>query len=408
MTNKNRPGYKKTKIPIGWKQKDFGDFVSLSKKKYDPKNGGKNQKCIELEHIDQNTGILLGYTNSNEQLSAKNTFLEGQVLFGKLRPYLRKYWYCNFDGVCSSEIWVLVSKGCYSRYLFYLIQTEHFIRIANTTSGTKMPRSDWNFVSNYPFILPPLEEQKKIAEILSTWDKAIQIKELIIKNYELRKKALMQRLLTGKMRFKEFVKSDEYIKTKIGLVPKDWKAIKASEVFIRTSKRKNGTSTLLSVTQEHGVIPRDMLEARVTMPSGNTDSFKYVEKGNFVISLRTFQGGIEYSCYEGVVSPAYTVLTNKIDVDNNYYRYLFKSRDFIFRLSVAVIGIRDGKQISYNDFGAMKIYYPPIDEQRKIASVLTAQDKQIDLLKQQKEALEQQKKGLMQKLLTGEVRVRVS
>ena len=148
-----------------------------------------------------------------------------------------------------------------------------------------------------------------------------------------------------------------------------------------------------------------MLEARVTMPSGATNSFKLIEKGNFVISLRSFQGGLEYSNYRGLVSPAYTVLEPKKVIHDNFYRFYFKSYEFIGRLSVAVIGIRDGKQISFNDFCTVKIPNPAIREQIAIAEVLKTLENELRLLQQKQEKLNEQKKGLMQVLLTGKVRV---
>jgi type I restriction enzyme, S subunit len=118
------------------------------------------------------------------------------------------------------------------------------------------------------------------------------------------------------------------------------------------------------------------------MPDGDTEGYKLVTPGNFIISLRSFQGGLEYSNYRGLVSPAYTVIEPIIRILDDFYRQYFKSYDFIGHLAVAVIGIRDGKQISYSDFSFLKLPYPPIEEQ--------------------------QKQGLIQQLLTGKVRVKIA
>src|SRR5690606_10518828 len=120
--------------------------------KLDPRTQTEFQ-CIELEHIEQEIGLINGYANSKELSSIKNKFQVGDTLFGKLRPYLKKFWLAEFAGGCSSEIWVLRSNPevMDSKYLFYFVQTHRFIQVANVTSGSKMPRADWNFVSNYPF-----------------------------------------------------------------------------------------------------------------------------------------------------------------------------------------------------------------------------------------------------------------
>jgi type I restriction enzyme S subunit len=185
----------------------------------------------------------------------------------------------------------------------------------------------------------------------------------------------------------------------------EWKKLGAGEVFKSITKKGFADEELLSATQDKGMIPRTMLEGRVTMPTTGTEGFKLVEVGDFVISLRSFQGGLEYSYYKGLVSPAYTVLKPQKPINEEFYKQYFKSYEFIGRLATAVIGIRDGKQISYDDFCIVKIPYPTIEEQTVIAQVLQAADKEITLLKTKAAKLREQKKGLMQQLLTGKKRL---
>ena len=180
----------------------------------------------------------------------------------------------------------------------------------------------------------------------------------------------------------------------------------ANELFKTVSLKKNGDKEeLLAVTQDQGVIPRNLLDRRVVMPEGSTEGYKLIVPGNFIISLRSFQGGLEYSNYRGLVSPAYTVLKSIITISDDFYRHYFKSYDFIGHLAVAVIGIRDGKQISYEDFSFLKLPYPSLAEQEKIALVLSTADNEITIHQNQLAALKQQKKALMQQLLTGKKRV---
>jgi len=149
-------------IPDGWKSVEFHDFATLAKKKIDPVLNDFNFHCVELEHISQETGKIIGKTESKQQTSSKNYFQPGNVLFGKLRPYLHKFAYCDFEGVCSSEIWVLQNKSiCTSRYLFYLIQTDTFLSASVQTTGTKMPRSDWNVVKKTKFKHPFLKSKNE-------------------------------------------------------------------------------------------------------------------------------------------------------------------------------------------------------------------------------------------------------
>jgi type I restriction enzyme S subunit len=268
-----------------------------------------------------------------------------------------------------------------------------------------------NFVSlgnirNLQIPLPPLPEQKKIAEILTTWDNAINKTTALIKAKEVLKKGLMQGLLLGKVQVNKEQK-EVFKKTKLGVIPKHWTLKNAGDIFKSISIKNNENEELLAATQAKGIIPKRLLETNYTMPSGSTNGYKLVQDGNFVISLRSFQGGIEYSEYQGIISPAYTVLTNRIPIDKRFFRYFFKSTEFIGRLSVAVIGIRDGKQISFQDFSAMTFRFPPLDEQTKIANILETADKELELLRKELAKIEEQKRGLMQVLLTGKVRVKV-
>lgn len=383
------------KTPKDWEEIEFGDFVQLEKGKYNPTDNA-NIRCLELENFNQGDGSINGWINSSEQKSTKNIFSKGQVLFGKLRPYLQKYWKADFDGVCSSEVWVFNSKSkkCSNDYLFRLIQTHKFIQVANVSSGSKMPRSDWNYVSTFPFPLPPLSEQARIAEVLSAWDKAISNVQATIDQMELRNKWLMQELLSGKRRLKGY--------------SGEWKKVGAGEVFKSVTIKGFENEELLSATQDRGIIPRSMLVGRVTMPEGTTAGYKLVESGDFVISLRSFQGGLEYSYYRGIVSPAYIVLKPKKAINDEFYKHYYKSYEFIGRLATAVIGIRDGKQISYDDFCVVKIPFPTIEEQTSIAQVLQAADKEMQLLRYKLEKLKEQKKGLMQVLLTGRKRLKTN
>lgn len=271
----------------------------------------------------------------------------------------------------------------------------HYKRVAKRAIGqSSINQQD---VKSLSFFLPPLSEQQKIAKILSTWDKAISTTAYLIENSSQQKRALMQQLLTGKKRL-----IDDSGKRFEG----EWECLRANELFKTVSKKNNSLEEeLLSVTQDQGVLPRSMLERRVVMPDGSTQGYKLVEAGNYIISLRSFQGGIEYSYYRGLVSPAYTVLEAIKPINDVFYKYYYKSYDFIGHLAVAVIGIRDGKQISYSDFSFLRIPYPSLEEQQKIATVLTAVDKEIKLLEQQLADLQQEKKALMQVLLTGKKRV---
>ncbi len=241
-------------------------------------------------------------------------------------------------------------------------------------------------IGNFEIPIPPLPEQKAIAALLSTWDEAIEKTERLIQAKEANLKGQIQKLISQRC--------------------DSWPHIKPKKIFDTITEKNFPEEELLSVTQDRGVIPRSTLEGRVMSPEGTTASYKLIKRGDFAISLRSFQGGIEYSNYQGIISPAYTVLRPKIELNRDFYRLFFKSYLFIEKyLNLAVIGIRDGKQISIPDFLSIKIPVPPLEEQKEIAETLSVYRREIDLLKQLSDKYKTQKRGLMQKILTGEWRV---
>ena len=185
-----------------WEVKTFGEVAVPRRERIDPRRACVHDFCIELEHIESGSGQLLGSTSTNAQSSLKSVFNLGDVLFGKLRAYLRKYWRATRHGVCSTEIWVLVPRvdAAMSEFLFQLVQTEAFIDATSNSYGTHMPRSDWNAVQNYKLSMPPLPEQTAIAAVLSDMDAELAALEQRREKTRALKQAMMQELLTGKTR----------------------------------------------------------------------------------------------------------------------------------------------------------------------------------------------------------------
>lgn len=243
-------------------------------------------------------------------------------------------------------------------------------------------------LKQFPVLLPPLPEQRKIAEILRTWDLGLEKLEALRAAKVLRVTSARQRL------FEAAYASHNQLQ-------------RARDMFETVSERARPDLPLLAVMQDIGIVRRDELDRRVAMPDGDTSSYKVVRPGDFVISLRSFEGGLEYSTVTGLVSPAYTILRPTTKISGEYYRHFFKSRSFIGRLDKLIFGIRDGKQIAFRDFGDMYIPAPPVEEQEANAQILSFLDADLALEDERIAALTRQKRGLMQKLLTGEWRVKV-
>ena len=172
----------------------FSEIAQRRGEKYDP-SSGIEYPCVELENIEQETGKILATVPSIEQGSIKNIAKSGDTLFGKLRPYLRKYAFAQQTMACSSEIWALIpSDVVLPKFLFYLVQTEQFLRVANISSGTKMPRAEWSNIEKAEFYIPDLPVQRKVVSFLEGMDRKIAFADSMLICLNRLKASLLQQL----------------------------------------------------------------------------------------------------------------------------------------------------------------------------------------------------------------------
>lgn len=249
-----------------------------------------------------------------------------------------------------------------------------------------------DFFNSY-IVVPSFAEQEKIAEILSAQDKLIELKEKLIEEKKKQKKALMQKLLTGKKRLLGF--------------NGEWTTIKLGNVFSERTETNCQDLELLSVTGTNGVVPRSTIEAK---DNSSEDKSKYLKicKGDIGYNtMRMWQGVSALSNYEGIVSPAYTILIPSENISAKYFSYLFKMQAVIFlfyRFSQGIVD--DTRSLKYHEFAKLHLYVPSNKkEQEAIAEILSIADKEIEILQKELSQEKQKKKALMQLLLSGIVRV---
>jgi len=180
----------------------------------------------------------------------------------------------------------------------------------------------------------------------------------------------------------------------------EWKEKKLGEIFRERIDKGYPEKTVLSATQDKGVIPYQLLEKSVIRDNQNLAGYKLVKSGDFVISLRSFEGGFEYSKYDGIISPAYVILERKQEINDVFFQFLFKSDYFITAIqSFLNNNLRDGKSISYKQAKDIDLLIPEIDEQQVVADCLASIDELITAENCKLEALKSHKKGLIQSLL---------
>lgn len=188
-----------------WEEKKFGDIASIRNQKVMPPDVAADTPCVELEHIGQGDGRLRAHSTAHDASSSKYQFLPGDVLFGRLRSYLRKYWLADRAGICTTEIWPLMvdPSQLASGFLFAIVQSDRFIDAASISYGTHMPRADWGVVCNFEVRVPTLPEQTAIATVLSDMDAELAALEARRDKTLALKQGMMQDLLTGRIRLVE-------------------------------------------------------------------------------------------------------------------------------------------------------------------------------------------------------------
>jgi len=402
---KNTKAFYNTEIPSDWKICKLGDCC-LAKGEY-----GINAPAVEfsddlptylrITDIDDNGNYSTDKKVSVDDLNYKQFVLkDGDIVFARTGATVGKtYLYKPTDGMLVFAGFLIrfrtEEKLLIPQHLKYFTEVKFYwdwVKTVSMRSG--QPGINAEEYASLKIPLPPLPEQKAIVRVLSTWDTAIHKTQQLISQKELRKKWLMQNLLTGKMKLKGF--------------GGEWKETYLGEMFTERNETKCVDLPLLSIGQ-NGVYPQDESDKKDT---SNKDKSKYkrICPGDIGYNtMRMWQGRSALSQLEGIVSPAYTVVIPKKNADSVFFSYLFKTSkmtNLFWRNSQGLVD--DTLNCKFKDFCIVKTILPQTkQEQTVIAQVLQSADNEVNLLKAKAEKLRKQKKGLMQQLLTGKKRLKV-
>ena len=345
----------------------------------------------------------------------------GDVLFVKTGSTYGKVGYVEnlpMEATINPQLVVFKNISMNSKLLFYMLQMS-FVKdqCELAVVGGTIPTMSQVKIGNIYIPFPPLNEQQRIAEFLDReCGKIDGLKADIqsqIDTLEQYKRSVITEAVTHGLNPSAPMKDS---KVWYGQIPSEWKELKGKYVFKQRNDRGNNVCLqLLSPTQKYGVIPQGKYEELTGMnavklnDSTNYALLKTIHKGDYCISLRSFQGGFEYSEYEGVVSPAYQVFYPIITIADGYYKYLFKEKGFIDVMNSYTMSLRDGKNIAFDDFGDTFIPVPPLDEQQEIADYLDNKCAEIEQIiadkKSQIETLDGYKKSLIYEYVTGKKEV---
>ena len=406
-------------IPEGWeitRLKYLADFEPTCDTSYltdESEITYTPMECVKNGDFENRSAL---YGNLSHTLTP---FQNGDIAMAKVTPCfengniaIMNNLFSGF-GLGSSELFIFRPKSISTRYLFYWLQNKAFVaRACSTMTGTGgLKRISPSFIRNCPVHCPSMDEQTKISDYLKA--KCSEIDTMLSKNrssieeYKKLKQAVITQAVTKGVRGEREMKN-----CNIGWIkelPSDWGIIPSKYLFKNSDTKKCNGDEQLTASQQHGIITQkyytELTGSKVVLANKGLDDWKHVEPFDFIISLRSFQGGLEMSETTGCITWHYIVLKPCHQIYSYYYKWLFKSEIYIRALQRTCNFIRDGQDLRYSNFVQVPLFEPPLEEQKEIADYLNAKCAEIDGLIAKKEQLvkelESYKKSLIYEVVTG-------
>ena len=378
-----------------WEQRKFGEIYERAGQKNDLTYG--IDKIISVANMYFKKDVIVG---SEEYLKTYNVFKLGDIAFEGHTN--KEYRYGRFventigDGIVSHIFDVFTPKinldiNFWKDLIKYEPIMGPILRRCTKASRMMSNLTTKEFLEEQ-ILCPTLEEQKFIGEFIVSLDKNITLHQRKLEHLNLKKKALLQKL---------FPKNGErYPELRFLGFTDAWEQRKADYIFKSITDKGYPELPVLSASQELGMVYRDQNGIDIQHDKKNETLYKRVLPGQFVIHLRSFQGGFAYSEVNGITSPAYTVMSfkNSSEQYGLFWKHVFKSETFIKRLETITYGIRDGRSISFSDFKSLILQYPSFSEQKLIGDLIAIIERGITLHQRKLEHLQLQKKALLQQM----------
>ena len=393
-------------LPARWRKAQLSDLVSLRRDTIHP-DDAVDLKYVGLEHIDPGNTELLRWGEAHQVTSTKNRFYPGDIIYGKLRPYLDKAVLVNDKGICSTDILVFKPQEvALSEFVAYLVHTQHFINHAMaTTTGVNHPRTSWRGLSTFPVFLPPLEEQRVITAVLRTVQEAIAARRREAALERERKAALMQRLFTYGTR------GERLKDTAVGRIPESWK-VKTIEQLCQlivdcphTTPKFAGSGVLV-------VRNFNLKEGHLNLDSASyTSEEEYIERTK---RAEPISGDVLFS-REAPVGEACLVPDNQKlslgqrmmqlriipdKLHNMFLVYTIYSENTRRRMMALAKGVT-AKHLNVRDVRDLKIPLPTLAEQLRITELLCSCDDKIAALEKESVLLNELFQALLEELMSG-------
>ncbi|MBX5324807.1 restriction endonuclease subunit S [Streptococcus cristatus] len=386
-----KPKIRFLKNKHSWVRSTFEEIAKRRTKSSD------NPDLPRIEYQD----ILSGEGRLNKELSKNIDCRKGivfethDILYGKLRPYLKNWLHPNFNGIALGDFWVLQARNCDSKFLFSLVQSPKFQRVANDTSGTKMPRSDWKTVSQTEFSIPASnDEQSAIGSLFRTLDDLLANYKDNLVNYQSLKASMLSKMFPKAGQTVPEIRLDEF--------EGEWGKYYLGDIFEQVSNyiEPSVENELWSLTVENGLIPKTNRYKRDFLVKKN-DKFKKVDVNEFVYNpMNLTLGALDLNDNEVTISVSgyYVVMKNR-DIekfDNDFLKILLKTTYAIYQYKQFATGTLIEKQrVQFPTFSEIPFYLPPIAEQQAIGACFSNLDNLISSHQEKISQLEILKKKLL-------------
>ncbi len=378
-----------------WEQRKFSDMYEVNNERNtDCELGYDRTLSIATMTFNGGNGAADDSLNSYKVIRVGDIAFEGHA--NKVHAYGRFVLNDAGDGLMSPRFSCLrpIVEQRYSFWKYYIPHEETMrpILVKATKSGTMMNELVPDDLMRESILAPCLAEQEAIGDCLSQLDSLITLHQRKYDKLVIFKKSMLEKM---------FPKDGESVpEIRFAGFTDPWEQRKASEVFQIVDDRGHPTLPVLSATQNQGMIYRDDSGRYIGHDESNEIGYKRVLPGDFVVHLRSFQGGFAHSQYEGITSPAYTVFRAKEPTSHSdrFWKHWFMSEHFIAGLSTVTYGIRDGRSISVDEFMNTFLAFPAVEEQAAISRLFDYLDDLITLHQRKLELLQNIKKSLLDKM----------
>ena len=384
MTMMNNPPLRFPEFSEDWKPFPFRRIAALKTNRSPVPLQAGSLPCIGLEHLESETGRILGWETASHSLTAKTFFQAGEVLFGKLRPNLHKFARPDFDGVCSQEIWVFDGILADNAFLFQLVQTSRFRKAVISTTGTRMPRADWKLLADVPFPIPSLEEQQMIAGLFRTADEEIQTQRQLIRSLEKRREGILQELFRSL--------EAEGHRTRRPL---------SSILTERKEYAKKGEAyPHLSLTKE-GIIHKSPRYDRDFLVKTPDKVYKITRTDDICYNPANLKFGVicRNRLTDGIFSPIYVTFSVNPGVHPGFAELLVTRQEFISQALRFQEGtVYERMSVKPEHLLSVSVPLPPLSVQEEMARTNDLARRQLLEEKAVLEKLIRQKKGLLERM----------